>query len=180
MACLKAGAAIIHSHIADISVPAERAAALYREHFEPVLEKREDKDSGDPGSSSAAPTRRGVFPPRPPGIGRSLGLGDAGLPAIDQIGDLPGLIDVVMFHYSIGVRCPTCGQDIPGRYENTDPDPRNAEHGVSRSQIDVWRDEIARFHKNQLGEPGTYLSRCLALEEVSIASREPSPERTSA
>jgi uncharacterized protein (DUF849 family) len=38
--CLDAGAAIVHTHITDITVPGERAAELYLEHFRPVLEVR--------------------------------------------------------------------------------------------------------------------------------------------
>jgi uncharacterized protein (DUF849 family) len=40
--CIEAGAAIVHTHIDDIASPPERAAALYREHFEPVLSARPD------------------------------------------------------------------------------------------------------------------------------------------
>ncbi|MEE8508064.1 MAG: 3-keto-5-aminohexanoate cleavage protein [Myxococcota bacterium] len=35
--CIAAGAAVIHTHISDITVPAERAADLYCEHFQPIL-----------------------------------------------------------------------------------------------------------------------------------------------
>jgi 3-keto-5-aminohexanoate cleavage enzyme len=41
IACLDAGAAIIHTHITDITVPGERAAQLYLEHFRPILAERE-------------------------------------------------------------------------------------------------------------------------------------------
>jgi 3-keto-5-aminohexanoate cleavage enzyme len=40
IASFDAGAAIIHSHIDDIMSPGEKAAALYLEHFLPVLEAR--------------------------------------------------------------------------------------------------------------------------------------------
>ncbi|MEE9609056.1 MAG: 3-keto-5-aminohexanoate cleavage protein, partial [Myxococcota bacterium] len=36
--CIEAGAAIVHTHITDIAVPPARAAELYAEHFQPVLE----------------------------------------------------------------------------------------------------------------------------------------------
>jgi len=39
---LEAGAAIVHTHIDDITSPAPRAAQLYLEHFLPVLEQRPD------------------------------------------------------------------------------------------------------------------------------------------
>jgi uncharacterized protein (DUF849 family) len=42
LACLEAGAAIVHTHIHDILVAPERAGELYLEHFLPVLEKRPD------------------------------------------------------------------------------------------------------------------------------------------
>ena len=37
IACIEAGASIVHTHISDITVPGERAAALYLEHFRPIL-----------------------------------------------------------------------------------------------------------------------------------------------
>jgi len=40
--CLVAGAAIVHSHNADMAVEATRAAALYREAWDPVLRARPD------------------------------------------------------------------------------------------------------------------------------------------
>jgi uncharacterized protein (DUF849 family) len=40
--CLEAGAAIVHTHITDITVPGPRAADLYLEHMRPVLEERPD------------------------------------------------------------------------------------------------------------------------------------------
>ncbi len=36
--CIEAGAAIVHTHITDIAVRPARAAELYAEHFQPVLE----------------------------------------------------------------------------------------------------------------------------------------------
>ena len=36
LACLAAGAAIVHSHITDITVAPDRAASLYLEHFRPI------------------------------------------------------------------------------------------------------------------------------------------------
>jgi uncharacterized protein (DUF849 family) len=42
LACLDAGAAIVHTHIDEVGIPAARAAAGYAAHFEPVLEKRPD------------------------------------------------------------------------------------------------------------------------------------------
>ncbi len=38
--CFEAGAAIVHTHIEDIMVPAEQAASAYLEHFRPVLAER--------------------------------------------------------------------------------------------------------------------------------------------
>jgi uncharacterized protein (DUF849 family) len=40
--CLDAGAAVVHTHIADRAAGPERAAELYLEHFEPVLARRPD------------------------------------------------------------------------------------------------------------------------------------------
>lgn len=42
LACIEAGAAIVHTHIDDILVPAKRAAEAYLEHFLPILEVRPD------------------------------------------------------------------------------------------------------------------------------------------
>ena len=42
LACLEAGAAIVHTHIDDFAAAPERATALYLEHFEPVLARRPD------------------------------------------------------------------------------------------------------------------------------------------
>jgi uncharacterized protein (DUF849 family) len=42
LACLDAGAAIIHTHAHDVAADAKRAAALYEEHFLPILAKRPD------------------------------------------------------------------------------------------------------------------------------------------
>ena len=39
---LEAGAAIVHTHIEDITSPPEKAAELYAEHFQPILESRPD------------------------------------------------------------------------------------------------------------------------------------------
>ena len=42
LACIEAGACIVHTHIADIMVPGEQAAAAYLEHFRPILAERPD------------------------------------------------------------------------------------------------------------------------------------------
>jgi uncharacterized protein (DUF849 family) len=42
LACLETGAAIVHTHIDDFAAAPERAAALYLEHFEPILARRPD------------------------------------------------------------------------------------------------------------------------------------------
>jgi uncharacterized protein (DUF849 family) len=42
LACLEAGAAIVHTHSDEPLAPAERAAELYAAHFEPVLAARPD------------------------------------------------------------------------------------------------------------------------------------------
>ena len=42
LACLAAGAAIVHTHIEELGVAAERAAELYTAHFAPVLAQRPD------------------------------------------------------------------------------------------------------------------------------------------
>ena len=42
LACLDAGAAVVHTHAPDVRAGPERAAELYLEHFRPVLERRPD------------------------------------------------------------------------------------------------------------------------------------------
>lgn len=42
LACIEGGACIVHTHIADITVPGEQAAAAYLEHFRPILAERPD------------------------------------------------------------------------------------------------------------------------------------------
>lgn len=42
IACFEGGACIVHTHITDILVPGEQAAALYLEHFRPILAARPD------------------------------------------------------------------------------------------------------------------------------------------
>ena len=42
LACIDGGACIVHTHIADIMVPGEQAAAAYLEHIRPILAQRSD------------------------------------------------------------------------------------------------------------------------------------------
>jgi uncharacterized protein (DUF849 family) len=42
IACLEAGAAIVHTHIDEVGIPASQAAERYAAHYEPILEKRPD------------------------------------------------------------------------------------------------------------------------------------------
>ena len=42
LACIDGGACIVHTHIADIMVPGEQAAAAYLEHIRPILDARAD------------------------------------------------------------------------------------------------------------------------------------------
>lgn len=42
LACIAGGASIVHTHISDIMVPGEQAAAAYLEHFRPILAERPD------------------------------------------------------------------------------------------------------------------------------------------
>jgi uncharacterized protein (DUF849 family) len=42
IACFEGGACIVHTHLSDITVPGERAASLYLEHFRPIFESVSD------------------------------------------------------------------------------------------------------------------------------------------
>ena len=110
LACLEAGAAIIHSHITDITVPAERAAALYREHFEPVLEKREDAilypTIGFSGPSGTVQESMAHFPILVRGCGIRVGIIDPGSVNLGSVGDdgLPAAIDFAYTNTPAAIR----------------------------------------------------------------------------
>ena len=105
--CIEAGAALIHTHIADISVEPTRAAELYLEHYRPILEARPDVIFY-PTIVAGVPVEERVahFPILSEKCGLRMGICDPGsvnLVATDDDG-LPTPIDFVYANSPYDVR----------------------------------------------------------------------------
>ncbi|MCG8590793.1 MAG: 3-keto-5-aminohexanoate cleavage protein [Proteobacteria bacterium] len=79
LACLDAGAAIVHTHIDEPRASVERATQRYREHFEPILTERTDALLYPTvGSGADAEERLGHLPGLAKACGLRMGLVDPG------------------------------------------------------------------------------------------------------